>query len=137
MERHGCVKSLCYLCDTLDGDAGADLAVTPRIKNGGMKFRELLPFLTSRAPTLEMKGRVYASCVRSCMIYRSETRPLLADSGLTFESAEMKIIRWMCGVSMNDRMTSEELRMLFGVEPITTVISSGRQRWYGHVMRTT
>ena len=30
--------------------------------------------------------------------------------------------------------TYEELRRLFGVEVITTVIRSGRLRWYGHVM---
>ena len=35
---------------------GADLAATARIRNGWMKFRELLPFLTSSAPPLEMKG---------------------------------------------------------------------------------
>ena len=44
-----CVKSFCYLGDTLDGDGGADLAATARIRNGWMKFRELL---TSRAPPL-------------------------------------------------------------------------------------
>ena len=48
-ETYECVKSFCYLGDTLDGDAGADFAATARIKNGWMKFRELLPFLTSRA----------------------------------------------------------------------------------------
>ena len=41
----------------------------------------------------------------------------------------------MCGISMKDRRTNEELRRLIGVEPITTVIISGRLRWYGHVMR--
>ena len=45
------------------------------------------------------------------------------------------MIRWMCGVSMKDRKTSEELRELVGIEPITTVIKSGRLRWYEHVMR--
>ena len=45
------------------------------------------------------------------------------------------MIRWMCGVSMKDRRTSEELRELVGDEPITNVIKSGRLRWYGHVMR--
>ena len=39
----------------------------------------------------------------------------------------------MCGVSMKDRKTSEALRKLVGVEPITTVIRSGRLIWYGHV----
>ena len=66
MERHGCVNSFCYLGDTLDGDGGADLAslhrskrsaqiIKTRIRNVWMKFPELLPFLTSRAPPLERK----------------------------------------------------------------------------------
>ena len=41
----------------------------------------------------------------------------------------------MCGVSMKDRKSSEELIKRVGVDPITTVIRSGRLRWYGHVMR--
>ena len=81
-ETYECVKSFCYLGDTLDGDGGVDLAATARIRNGWMKFPELLPFLTSRAPPLEMKGGVYASCVRGSMTYGSETRPLQASVGL-------------------------------------------------------
>ena len=45
------------------------------------------------------------------------------------------MIRWMCGVSMNDKRTSEELRELVEVVSITTVIKSGRLRWYKNVMR--
>ena len=133
-ETYKCVKSFCYLGNTLDGDGGEDLAVTARIRNEWMKLRELMPFLISRAPPLEIKGRVYASCVRSNMTYGSETRPLLVDVGLKFERAEMQMIRLMCGISLKDRMTNEELRRLVGVEPITTFIRSGRLRWYGHVM---
>ena len=47
----------------------------------------------------------------------------------------MQMIRWMCGIFMKDRRTNEDLRRLVGVEPMTTVIRSGRLRWYGHVMR--
>ena len=90
-ETYEYVKSFCYLGDTLDGNGGADLAATARIRNGWMKFQELLP---SRAPPLEMKGRVYASCVRSSMTYGSETRPLLVNVGLKFERAEMQMHEW-------------------------------------------
>ena len=128
-ETYECVKSFCYLGDTIDGDGGADLAATARIRNGWMKFRELLPFLTSIAPPLEMKGRMSASCVRSSMNYGSETRPLLVDVGLKFERAEMQMIKWMYGISLKDRRTDEELRRLVGVEPITTFIRGGRRRW--------
>ena len=69
------MKSFCYLGDALDGDGGEYLAATSRIRNGWMKFRELLPFPTSRAPPLDMKCRLYASCVRSSIIYESEPIP--------------------------------------------------------------
>ena len=45
------------------------------------------------------------------------------------------MIIWMCGASTDNRRASEELRELVRVEPITTVIKSGRLRWYGHVIR--
>ena len=66
-ETYGCVKSFCYLGNTLDGDGGADLAATAKIGNGWLKFREILTFLTSKAPPLEMKGRVFANSDRSSM----------------------------------------------------------------------
>ena len=81
-------KELCYMGNTLDGDGGTDHPATARIRNGWMKFRELFTFLTSRAPPMEMKGRVYASCVRSSMTYGIETRPLLVDVGLKFERTD-------------------------------------------------
>ena len=91
-----------------------DFAATARIRNGWMKFLEL-----------------FSSCVRSSMTYGSETRSLLADVGLKFERAEMQMIRWVCGVFLKDRRTSEELRKLVGVQPLKTVIRSGRLGWYG------
>ena len=69
-----------------------------------------------------MTGRVYASCVRSSLIYGSEARPMLADVWLKFEGAAMTMIRWKCVVSMKDRRTSGELRKLVGLKPITTAI---------------
>ena len=130
-----CTKQ-CYLGDTLDGSGRADLAVTARIRNRWMNFRELLPFLASRSSShLVMKGRVCVSYVRSSMTYGSETRPLLVDVCLKFERTDMQMSRWRCGVSMNDSRTNKDLRRLVGVEPITTVIRSGCLGWYGHVMR--
>ena len=53
------------------------------------------------------------------------TRREEVDVGLKFERAEMQMIRWMCGISLKDRRTQEELRRLVGVDPITTFIRSG------------
>ena len=53
---NGCVERFYYMGDTLDGDGGADIAATSRIRTGWMKFWELFTFLTPRAPPIEMRG---------------------------------------------------------------------------------
>ena len=60
------------------------------------------------------------------MTYGNEKRPLLVNVGLKFEREEMQMIRWICGASMKDRRTSVELSRLVKIQPITTVIRSGR-----------
>ena len=97
------------------------------------KAPRAFPISDIQSSPFVMKGQVYVSCVRSSMSYGSEPRPLLVDVGLKFQRARM--IRWVCGISMKDRRTNENLRMLVGVEPITPVIRSVRLRWYGYVMR--
>jgi len=48
---------------------------------------------------------------------------------------EMSKIRWMCGVKLNKRKKSEELRHPLGLEPVSFMIKKGRLRWFGHVER--
>ena len=134
-ETYEVVTSFCYLGDMLNADGGVDLAVNARVRSGWRKFRELMPFLTSKAPPLKMKGQVYSACVRSCMIYGSQTWALKAEHEDKLNRAEMRMIRWMCGVSLKDRKTSAELRQRMGVEAIGEVVRRGRLRWYGHVIR--
>jgi len=42
---------------------------------------------------------------------------------------------WMCGVKMNERKKSEELRELLGLEPVSLMMKKSRLRWFGHVER--
>ncbi|XP_057306970.1 uncharacterized protein LOC130645111 [Hydractinia symbiolongicarpus] len=67
------VENFCYLGDMLDSEGGVGRSVTCRIGSAWKKFRELLPLLTSRVLSIEVKGRLYEACVRSVMLYGSET----------------------------------------------------------------
>ena len=69
------------------------------------------------------------------MTYGSETWALKVEHEERLNRAEMRMIRWMCGVSLRDRKTSAELRQRMGVEAITDVVRRGRLQWYGHVVR--
>ena len=39
----------------------------------------------------------------------------------------------MCGVKLNERKKSEELRELLGLEPVSLMAKKSRLRWFGHV----
>ena len=134
-ETYERVESFCYLGDTLDADGGVESAVTARIRSGWTKFRELASFLTSKGPSLKMKGQVYAACVRSRMVYGSETGAMRVNQEEKLERTEMRMVRWMCGVTLRERKTSEELRRRLEVESIKEVVRRNRLRWYGHVER--
>ena len=129
------IEKFCYLGDMISADGGADSAVVARVRSAWKKFRELSPILTQKGASLTLKGKVYMSCVRSCMIYGSETWPMKAEHEARLERAEMRMIRWMCGVSLRDRITSAELRDRMGVEAISVVMRRNRLRWFGHVER--
>ena len=48
------------------------------------------------------------------------------------------MIRWMCGVKLNEGKKTEELRELLGLEPVswmTKKSKKSRLRWFGHVER--
>ena len=134
-ERYGVVTSFCYLGDTIDGNGGASAAITTRIQSGWKKFNELAPFLTSRAPSLTMKGRVYNACVRSCLLYGSETWPMTAENEKRLKTADYRMTRKLCGSKLTDRNTLSDLQELTGIEDLSDSLRKRRLRWLGHVTR--
>ena len=75
-ETYECVTGFCYLGDNLDGDGRVDLAATAKIRNGWMKFRELLPFLTSRGPpppVRDKRSSVYQLCQKQHDLWKCES----------------------------------------------------------------
>ena len=71
-------------------------AVTARVRSAWKKYRECLPILTGKGFSLKLKGKVYASCVRSCLMHGSETWPMKVQHELKMNRTEMSMIRWMC-----------------------------------------
>jgi len=96
----------------LDADGGCDSAVTTRVRSAWKKFCEYLPSLTGKGFSLKLKGKVYATCVRSCLMHGSETWPMKVEHELKMNRTEMSMIRWMCGVKLNERKKSGELELL-------------------------
>jgi len=90
----------------------------------------LVPLLTNKDISLIVRGRLYSSCVRSSMLHRSDTWPARKEN----EVAELRTVRWMCGVKLQNRVPSKELRERLRLDDIISVLQQNRLRWYGHAL---
>ena len=69
------------------------------------------------------------------VLHGSETWPVSTENVVALQRAEMRMVRWMCGVKLKDRLPSKELRERLGIDDIALVLQQNRLRWYGHVLR--
>jgi len=74
----------------------------PESELDGINFGHLVPLLTNRHISFIRRGRLYGSCVRSSMLHRSETWPVRKENEVALQRAEMRMVRWMCNVKVND-----------------------------------
>ena len=65
----------------------------------------------------------------------SETWPMKVDDMQRLVRTENIMVRWMSGVTLKDRISSEELRLGLGIVGVDRVVRRGRLRWFGHVER--
>ena len=130
-----CVEEFCYLGDMIGAGGGAGAAARARVRCAWSKFRELAPVLTSRGASLKVKGKVYRTCVQRVMVYGSETWPMKDEDMQRLERTERMMVRWMCGVRLKNRISSEELNGRLGIVRITEIVRRGRLGWFGHLER--
>ena len=55
---------------------------------------------------MKLQGKVYKAVVRPAMLYGAETRGQEAR----LEVNEMRMLRWMCGVTRRDKIRNDHIR---------------------------
>lgn len=69
------------------------------------------------------------------MLYGSETLAVKFEDPTRLERNDMRMIHWMCGVTLKDTKSSEELRSCMGLAKLSDCVRSGRLRWFRHIAR--
>jgi len=54
---------------------------------------------------------------------------------VALQQAEMKMVRWMYGIKLQDTVPSKGLRKRLGLDDIISELQQNRLQWYGHVLR--
>ena len=84
---------------------------------------------------MKIKGKVYRTMVRPALVYGVETWALKKAQEKKLEVAEMRMLRWMCGVMKLNKIRNERIRGTTKVGEITKKLHERRLMWCGHVMR--
>ena len=91
--------------------------------------------LCDRRMPVKLKGKVYRTVVRPAMLYGAETWATTKRQESRIEVNEMRMLRWMCGVTRKDKIRNEHIRGTTKIVQASRKITERRLKWYGHVMR--
>ena len=69
------------------------------------------------------------------MMYGAETWAVKKRQEKKLDVAEMRMLRWMSGVTKMARIRNERIRGKTKVGEISKKVQESRLKWYGHVLR--
>ena len=95
----------CYLRDVIGQARGCIDTVTGRI---GSAWK---PFSTQGLSLVNCR-KLFKACVRSVLLYRSETWPLSTENLSQIKRCENAMIRWLYNVKIEQKQSTENLRRI-------------------------
>ena len=116
------VDKFCYLGDMLSQEGGCEHAILKRIQTDWLKFRELSGLLIGKGMSVKSKGIIYTTCIRPVMLYGSETWPTKVEDIRKMQRSEMRMLRWMTGMSLSERKSNEWVRNMLAIDNIGEVM---------------
>ena len=106
LERVNTFKSL---GSTLAENGDLDAEMIHRIQSGWQSWKRVSGILCDRRISLRVKGKVYKTVVRPAMMYGAETWAVKNAQEKKLDVAEMRMLRWMSGVTKLGRIRNDSI----------------------------
>ena len=90
-----------------NGDLDAEMT---HIQSGWKTWKRVSGIMCDRTISLRVNGKVYKTVVRPAMVYGVETWAVKKTQEKKLDVAEMRMLRWMSGVTKLDRIMNERIR---------------------------
>ena len=91
--------------------------------------------LWDRRMPVKLKGKVYKTVVRPPLFYGALIWATTRGQEARLEVNEVRMLRWMCGVTRTDQIQNDHMRGTIRVVHASKTITEHRLKWYGKVRR--
>uniref|UniRef100_A0A914XIS3 Reverse transcriptase domain-containing protein n=1 Tax=Plectus sambesii TaxID=2011161 RepID=A0A914XIS3_9BILA len=122
-----------YLGSVIAREGGAEEDVKARMASGWLKWQATSGILCDPRMPQWLKGKVYCSVVCPALLYGSECWATTTKDEQRMKTTEMRMLRWMCGLTRLDRVRNEAVRRMVGMAEITDKMQEGQLWWFRHV----
>ena len=116
-----------YLGSMFDSEEGSTTAWNKRREVAGVVCDTKVP--------VKLKHKIYKIVIKHTVTYGAECRTMKKNDEMLMNKTEMRMLRWIQGVSLREHKRNEEIREAATVQPIATHLVQKRLRWYEHVSR--
>ena len=82
---------------------------------------------------IRLKGGIHKADVRPTLMYGLEAATIKKVEERKLDVMEMKMLRWMSGVTRRDKVNNEHIRGSVKVIEFFRRVQEARLRWYGHL----
>nr|XP_027229376.1 uncharacterized protein LOC113821128 [Penaeus vannamei] len=89
-------------------EGGTEQAVRQRVKEVWRKWTEVTGIVLDKKIPLKLKIMVYKTILRPVLLYRAETWALRRKEENLLERMEMRMVRWIAGISLRERRESAD-----------------------------
>ena len=119
----------------LDYEAGVERLVRARVAAAWGRWQKISSFVMNHSIDLKTRGRVYEACVRSALLFGTETWTLTDRLMDILQRGDCKMLKYMAGVKWQDGKPSIEVRGVCGVEDLSVKVRQRILRLFEHVRR--
>lgn len=124
-----------YLGAMVEEDGSMKREIAHRIQCGWNNWRKVSGVICDKRVPVKLKGKIHKSVVRPAMMYGLEAAPLKRQEERKLDVAEMKMLRWMVGITRLDQVRNDYVRGSVKVGELSSKVQESRLRWFGHLAR--
>ena len=107
----------------LDAEGGSTTDCKSRVRLAWNKWREVTGVICDKKVPFKLKHRIYNrlcfTVIKTSMTYRAECWTMKKKDEMLVNKTEMRMLRWIQGVSRRDHKINEEIWGAATVQPIT------------------